>query len=56
MYEHPDKLAHSTAIGQGNYELTQCPAYQSTTRKLQAYPAEAQSSHYDVYYSDFSSL
>ena len=43
MYEDPDKLARS--IGQGNYELTQCPAYESTTRKLQP---EAQGSHYEM--------
>ena len=45
VYEGPDKLA---STGQGNYELTQCPAYESTTRNLQSYPAEAQSSHYDI--------
>ena len=30
VYEDPDKLA---STGQGNYELTQCPAYASTTSK-----------------------
>ena len=43
VYEDPDKPAHST--GKGDYELTQCPAYESTTRKLQT---EAQSSHYEM--------
>ena len=39
VYEDPDKLA---STGQGNYELTQCPAYESTTSKLQQHvPTEA---------------
>ena len=45
VYEEPDKLASSS---QGNYELTQCPAYESTTSKTQAQPTEAQSSHYEL--------
>ena len=32
VYEDPDKLGNK---GQGNYELTQCPAYESTTSKPQ---------------------
>ena len=32
VYEDPDKLG---SRGQGNYELTQCPAYESTTSKPQ---------------------
>ena len=32
VYEDPDKLGNN---GQGNYELTQCPAYESTTSKSQ---------------------
>ena len=39
VYEEPDKLASS---GKGNYELTQCPAYESTTWP---HPVETQS-HY----------
>ena len=39
VYEEPDKLASS---GKGNYELTQCPAYESTTWP---HPIEAQSHH-----------
>ena len=35
--EDPDKLDSS---GQGNYELTQCPAYESTTSKPQ--PTESE--------------
>ena len=31
VYEDPDNLA---STGRGNYELTQCPAYASTTSKL----------------------
>ena len=46
VYEEPDKLASSS--GQGNYELTQCPAYESTTSKPQPQPTEAQSSHYEM--------
>ena len=45
VYEEPDKLASS---GQGNYELTQCPAYESTTSKPQPQPTEVQSSHYEM--------
>ena len=45
VYEDPDKLA---STGQGNYELTQCPAYESTTSKLQPRPTEVQSSHYEM--------
>ena len=48
LYEDPDKL---TSRGQGNYELTQCAAYESTTIKPQPPPrnqAEVdQSSHYE---------
>ena len=40
VYDDPDKLA---SRGQGNYELTQCPAYESTIRKPQPQPTEAQS-------------
>ena len=29
VYEDPEKLAANT--GQGDYELTQCPAYESTS-------------------------
>ena len=32
VYEDPDKLGNNV---QGNYELTQCPAYESTTSKPQ---------------------
>ena len=32
VYEDPDKLG---SRGLGNYELTQCPAYESTTSKPQ---------------------
>lgn len=42
MYEDPDKLA---SAGWGNYELTKCPAYISTSCKLQPHPIETQSSH-----------
>ena len=45
VYEDPDKLASS---GQENYKLTQCPAYESTTSKLQPRPTQAQSSHYEM--------
>ena len=45
VYEDPDQLCSS---GQGNYELTQCPAYESTTRNLQ--PTEVdQDSDYILY-------
>ena len=37
VYEDPDKLG---SRGQGNYELTQCPAYESTTSKPQ--PTESE--------------
>ena len=42
VYEDPDRLGNR---GQGNYELTQCPAYESTTSKPQ--PAQ-ESSHYEL--------
>ena len=42
VYEDPDKLDNR---GQGNYELTQCPAYESTTSKPQ--PAQ-EDSHYEL--------
>ena len=49
LYEDPDKL---TSRGQGNYELTHCPAYESTTTKPEPPPrnqAEVdQSSHYEL--------
>ena len=45
VYEEPDKLAGS---GQLNYELTQCPAYESTTSKPQPQPTEDQGSHYQM--------
>ena len=46
LYEDPDKL---TSRGQGNYELTHCPAYESTTTKPDPRPTEVdQSSHYEL--------
>ena len=49
LYEDPDKL---TSRGQGNFELTHCPAYESTTTKPEPPPrtqAEVdQSSHYEL--------
>ena len=46
LYEDPDKL---TSRGQGNYELTQCPAYESITTKPELPPTQVdQSSHYDI--------
>ena len=50
LYEDPDKL---TSRGQRNYELTQCPAYESTTTKPEPPPSRAQteveqSSHYEM--------
>ena len=46
LYEDPDKL---TSRGQGNYELTQCPAYESTTTKPQPRPTGVdQSSYYEL--------
>ena len=49
LYEDPDKL---TGKGQGNFELTQCLAYESTTPKPESPPwtqaEEDQSSHYEL--------
>ena len=49
LYEDPDKL---TSRGQGNYELTHCPAYESTTTKPEPPPRAqtevSQSSHYEL--------
>ena len=45
VYEDPDELASSDL---GNYELTQCPAYESTTTKPHPQPTEAQGSHYEL--------
>ena len=48
VYEDPEKLA-STGLGQGNYELTQCPAYESTTCKQQPHPTESDDKgHYEA--------
>ena len=47
VYEEPDKPV-SKQSQQGNYELTQCPAYESTTSKPQPQPTEDQSSHYEM--------
>ena len=44
MYEDPDKLASS---GQGNYELTQCPAYEATKQQSHITRAQGSSSHYE---------
>ena len=43
LYEDPDKLG---SRGQGNYELTQCPAYESTTTKPQPVMEVDQDSDY----------
>ena len=45
VYEEPDKLASS---GQGNYELTECPAYESTTSKPHPQPTETENSYYEM--------
>ena len=40
LYEDPDQLG---SRGRGNYELTQCPAYESTTTK--PHPPEVEESN-----------
>ena len=46
VYEESDKLS---SRGQGSeYELVQCPAYESTARKPQSQPAEDENSHYEL--------
>ena len=46
FYEDPDKL---TSRGQGNYELTHCPAYESTIIKPQPRPTGVdQSIRYEI--------
>ena len=46
LYEDPDKL---TSRGQGNYELTRCPAYEATTTRPEPPPTQVdQSSHYEL--------
>ena len=45
LYEDPDKL---TSRDQGNYELTQCPAYEATTKTQPRPTGVDQSSHYEL--------
>ena len=47
VYEDPDKLCSS---GQGNYELTQCPAYESTTSSKPQPTEVDQNSDYNIFY------
>ena len=46
VHENPDKLASSDQ--QGNYELTQCPAYVTTTEKPHPQIMEDQSNMYEL--------
>ena len=43
VYEDPDKMA---TAGQGNYELTQCPAYESSKPLTQQ--AQSSTSYYEI--------
>ena len=49
VYEEPDKLGAIATTAPGNFALTDCPAYGTTTHNIQPHPtAVVDSSDYEL--------